>query len=620
MALAVVVAIAATALGALLGLQKNVASRAGAVQTFAVVASIVVVLGELLPESLSEIGLWALLAFGLGIAVPSIVDRVAHARARGGSKLGHAFGLEVGYLGLLVHKVGDGIGLGLFAGPMHDGHDHANVLLAIGVHSVPMTALVVLVFRSRKGVAMALVRAAGIAAAMLLGIFVPWYAEGGTFAAISPFVTAATAGLLLHVLGHFWHESGRPTAQSRLVDFAALLGAFVFLGLGGHAHAGGDHDVGARAAHALLDLTFDTAPTLLFGLVLAALLQSVGAKWPMRWTRGGSRLAQASRGAIFGAPLPVCSCGVLPLAHTFRARGAGPAFVLAFLIATPELGIDSFALTVRFLGLPFALVRLGAALLVAMVAAVIFAGVIEKRSPANSEVCSSCSTSEGSDRPWHVRALRSFDELVLHTVPWTIVGLLFAAYVQAAVPSDGLVSARGAGLDVILVSLLAVPTYVCAASATPLAAVLLDKGLSSGAVLAALLLGPATNVATVGWLRRAYGGRATFVALAGLIAVSWAIAFGLNASPLDIQPLTASGEADSHGVGATLAALALAAAALASVYRHGLRTFLGSLVGSSGHDHAHHDDAHPPHHHGHGHGHAHAHGSEDPADSLHAHG
>lgn len=600
MSLAIVVAIVATALGALLGVQKHVASRAGAVQTFAVVASLVVVLGELLPEALGEIGLWALVAFGSGIAIPALIDRIGgHDR---GERLGRDLGLEASYLGLLVHKLGDGLGLATFAGPLHAGHDHAHVLVAIGAHSVPMTALIVLVFRNRDGLALALVRAAGIAAAMLIGIFIPWYAGFGAFEAVSPYVTAATAGLLLHVLGHFWGAEGRPTAKSRWVDFSALALSSAFLFLGGHAHVGTQgEDIGARAANALFDLTLDTAPTLLFGLALAALLQSVGARWPTEWTRGGRRWTQAVRGAIFGAPLPVCSCGVLPLAHTFRSRGAGPAFVFAFLIATPELGIDSFALTVRFLGLPFALVRLGAAVLVAIVASVIFAGSLAKRPPADAHACTSCSTDRAQTAPFHRRALRSFDELVFHTLPWTLVGLLFAAYVQASVPREGLVAVGESGLDVLLVSVLAVPTYVCAASATPLAAVLLEKGLSSGAVLAALLLGPATNVATFGWLRRAYGGRATILGLSALILTSWAIAFALNFAGFRVEPLTTGSDAHGHGVIAHAAAVLLGIAALASIYRYGLRAFLGSIAFGSAADHSHHD-----------HDHDHDHGSHDP--------
>ena len=80
---------------------------------------------------------------------------------------------------------------------------------------------------------------------------------------------------------------------------------------------------------------------------------------------------------------------------------------------------------------------------------------------------------------------------------------------QATLTQDALVSMAGSGADIFVVTLLAVPSYVCASSATPLAAVLLAKGISPGAVLCGLLLGPATNLATLAWLRRAYGPRAT---------------------------------------------------------------------------------------------------------------
>jgi ribose/xylose/arabinose/galactoside ABC-type transport system permease subunit len=198
------------------------------------------------------------------------------------------------------------------------------------------------------------------------------------------------------------------------------------------------------------------------------------------------------------------------------------------------------------------------------------------------------------------RTLQHFDELLYHVGPFTIVGLIVAAYVQAALPTGAAAGLATSGLDILVVSLVAMPSYVCAASATPLAAVLLAKGFSPGAVLAGLLLGPATNVATVGFLRAAFGGRAAFLTLGGLILGVWACAFAVNQVGLPATlPPSLDPEHHEHGWLGIGASVVLALFVLRAVWRSGLRGWFASLGEALG-----------SHDHHHGHDHAHAHVSE----------
>ena len=109
---------------------------------------------------------------------------------------------------------------------------------------------------------------------------------------------------------------------------------------------------------------------LVLGLVLGAILQVIGARIPSRFFSGGTLFRQAVRGVAVGAPMPLCACGVLPVAESLRKRGAGPALVIGFLIATPELGPETFTLTLRFMGGPYAAARIFAALALALAAGV----------------------------------------------------------------------------------------------------------------------------------------------------------------------------------------------------------------------------------------------------------
>jgi uncharacterized membrane protein YraQ (UPF0718 family) len=322
--------------------------------------------------------------------------------------------------------------------------------------------------------------------------------------------------------------------------------------------------------------------------------------------QAGGSLRQALRGALVGAPLPICACGVLPVAHALRSRGAGAAFVVAFLLATPELGVESLLLTGRFLGWEFALLRLLGALLLAITAAVVVGRVLASRVEPPPAPASDLELGTG-ESGWQ-RALSQLDELFVHILPYTMVGLLAAAYAEVALDADALNGLAYGWLDVLVVTLVSVPVYVCAASATPLAAVLVAKGLSPGAALVGLLLGPATNVATLGFMRASFGLRATLGATLTAVAVTWVLAFGVNATSLIPAVALEDEAAHAHGALSYVALGLLLAWALRSVYLHGVDALFEGLrlnQGGAAHRRDHH--GHEAHGHAHG-GHGHAHG------------
>jgi len=575
------------------------------------VSALAVVVAQLLPDALASIGLWALLVFASGVIVPSLLENAA---SRLGAKHSNRWGLELGYAALLIHKVADGVGLGTYAAGAHAEHSHLEVFLAIAAHTVPVVALVAIAYHQSGGVRAVVLRCSGLAVATVAGVFLPALVPASVYATSEPWITAAVAGLLLHVVAHDWSpELKVPTsAKARALDLLAVSVGIAIVFVGGHeGHAASDTGTREQMGEALLELSLSTAPALLFGLVIGAVVTALGAKMPNRWLRSGGSLSQAFRGALVGAPLPICACGVLPLATALRQRGAGAALVVAFLIATPELGIETLALTASFVGWPFALLRLAAAIALAMLAALVIHRVT--RSSGESVEGSAFDPGESGEGTFLRRVLFAFDELLYHVAPWTVVGLIAAAYVQSVLPSESLGGFRAYGLDVGIVSLIAVPSYVCAASATPLAAVLLAKGMSPGAVLVGLLLGPATNLATVGFLRKAFGGRATFIGIGALVLGAWAMAAAVNAVGI---PIELGGVVDSqheHGWMTLVAALLLGLALVRSVWRSGLRAWLASLgegLGGGHHHHHHGHDHHGHDHHGHGH-HDHDHHDHD---------
>ncbi len=117
-----------------------------------------------------------------------------------------------------------------------------------------------------------------------------------------------------------------------------------------------------------IDLFLDSAPWLLLGLVLAGMLKMFV---PMAWMQkqlGGHGFKTVVKAAVLGAPLPLCSCGVIPAAVGLRRSGASKAATTSFLVSTPETGVDSVTVSYVLLGPFMAIVRPIAAVISAIVA------------------------------------------------------------------------------------------------------------------------------------------------------------------------------------------------------------------------------------------------------------
>lgn len=314
-------------------------------------------------------------------------------------------------------------------------------------------------------------------------------------------------------------------------------------------------------------LYLDAAPWLIVGIVAAGLVHAFVPEGTLgRWLggRGGLREFWAVvKAAVLGAPLPLCSCGVLPAAVGLRREGASKSATVSFLIATPETGPDSIAVSYALLGPMMAVVRPIAAVLSAIVAGLLTLLVTQNEvdmSPAEGSAptcasntcCSSgCATAKPAPEGLIARlvgGLRyAFGDILDDIAPWLLVGIVLAGAVGALVPPQGL-GAYGSGPGAMVVMLaVGVPLYVCATASTPIAAGLMMAGVSPGAALVFLLAGPATNIATLGVVGKDLGGRALAAYLGGIVisalGAGWLLDQMLVAWNLDVQlQMQAAGE------------------------------------------------------------------------------
>jgi uncharacterized membrane protein YraQ (UPF0718 family) len=175
-------------------------------------------------------------------------------------------------------------------------------------------------------------------------------------------------------------------------------------------------------------------------------------------------------------------------------------------------------------------------------------------------------------------AMRSgFTDMVDHTAPWILVGLIVAALLGPLLEGSWM-TRLPAGLDVLLFAAIGLPLYVCASASTPLVAVLVAAGVSPGAGLALLLTGPATNMATIGILSRLHGAR--FATSFGVVMIIAAVAVGLLVNallPASSMPVMSRASLEQTTALELISVLALTALYAASVLRRGARGFLSEL-------------------------------------------
>jgi hypothetical protein len=457
------------------------------------------------------------------------------------------------------------------------------VLVAIAIHTVPVVAILVLGFRQRSGLLASVVRAAGLALAAAAGVLLTELVPRALVHQAEPWITAIVGGLLLHVVAHDWQSEGTPTKFGRASDLAAIvlgIGLVWLAGDHGHGSHGAGLEIREELGRALLRLILLTSPALLLGLLGAALILWLG-RGRVRAPGSGSPLSQALGGSVFGAAVPVRAFGLLPWAAALHRQPAPAAFVISFLVATPELGLETLALGVRFFGWPFALSR-GVVAVAAALAAGILAAIVRRRHGGalfrSEEHGHEDAHGLGSHLLGHV------ERLLHHVGPWMLVGLVTAAYLQAALPGDALADWNGGLAAVAALTAIALPGYVSPMGATPVAAVLASKGLSPGVVLAALVIGSVLHFRVMRFWAVAYGGRSTLVATLAVIAVAWAGALSFDAMPVTVK--TDGVEALPLGWGSYLGTALLGVLVLRAVWREGLGRWLGSLGGAV-HTHAH---------------------------------
>ena len=348
-----------------------------------------------------------------------------------------------------------------------------------------------------------------------------------------------------------------------------------------------------------ITLFSEMAPFLLLGFLLAGILHVWVPNQVYVPKISKSNFASVLWAALFGVPLPICSCGVIPTSIAIRKEGASKGASVSFLISTPATGVDSILATYSLLGLPFAILRPVAAFVTALFGGVLTNFATRGESADSAELhghsavkhehhhhdhddhcecgdhddcddddhcgcgCLDCCTlahSHGNSADSTSSA--TFTEKIKETFryglvnmvgdvsKWLMIGLLLGALISAFVPNELFLALREYPiLCMICVLLLAMPMYTCATGSIPLALALVAKGITPGAALVLLMAGPATSIASMLVVGKAFGKRTLVAYLVSIAFGAMFFGFIVDTFLMDtfLSAMLPQGAADCHG-------------------------------------------------------------------------
>ena len=298
---------------------------------------------------------------------------------------------------------------------------------------------------------------------------------------------------------------------------------------------------------------------ILLGLIIAGILKQIVPSDFVSKHLGKNSLVSVIKATIFGIPLPVCSCSVVPLAKSLQKEGASRGAVQSFLISTPITGVDSIAATYSFFGWFFTIYRVITSVIIAITVGIIENLIGSKESIKDIEN-SSCGCSDGgcednkaknsftlnnsftkqkvatasfSISPDNSNNSKSktldfsiksvfnyaFNTLFKDIAKSLLFGLVLGAIFTTFMPKEMLETIYdNRFLTYLMVLIVAMPLYVCATASLPIAAAFVLSGMSAGGAFVFLSAGPATNTVTMGVVAQMFG-KKSLIIYVGTIAI-----------------------------------------------------------------------------------------------------
>jgi len=289
----------------------------------------------------------------------------------------------------------------------------------------------------------------------------------------------------------------------------------------------------AAIGRVFLDSAVEIVPLFLVALLVGALIEEfVSQRFIARFLTGKNP-GTMFLAAVVGALIPLCTCGMVPLAVALRRRGGDLKHTFGFLTAGAAVSIPVLLLTWKLIGATWLGVRLLASVALGLLAGYASVFVLRGADARSLEPVAGRDESAAMYgdtlglKPVGVTSrLRSvwgcFLGQLREYAPWVLVSLGLAAVVDVLVPGHWVHILYGQRTTVgsLLASISGIPFYFCSGAELPLVKELLSKGMGFGPATAMMLAVPIVNIPTLGVVGKWIGPRAALAYLALIVAGS----------------------------------------------------------------------------------------------------
>ena len=268
---------------------------------------------------------------------------------------------------------------------------------------------------------------------------------------------------------------------------------------------------------------------VLFGLLFAGILKQIIPDDFVIKHLGRGSVSSVVKATLFGIPLPVCSCSVIPLAQSLKKEGASKGAVQSFLISSPITGVDSILATFSFFGLIFTIFRVISSVIIAITVGLIQNFVDKDEKIIKEEVsisscgCSNSCSSSSVKKSFSIKKVffYAYVTLFVDMVKPLFIGLIFGALFTTLAPKEYTsLLFENQILTYIVIMLFSMPLYVCATASLPIAAALMLEGMSAGAAFIFLTAGPATSAITMSVVYKTLGKTSLIIYLSTISVLS----------------------------------------------------------------------------------------------------
>jgi hypothetical protein len=282
-------------------------------------------------------------------------------------------------------------------------------------------------------------------------------------------------------------------------------------------------------------LTLDMAIYIIFGIIFAGILKQVIPKDFVSKQLGNNNYSSVIKASLFGIPLPLCSCSVIPFATSLKKEGASSGSVLSFLISTPITGADSILATYGFFGWLFTIYRVITSLIIAMVAGILQNLISKETIKEEIKECTTCCCGTSCNSEVNKFSIKEVFNYAIFEVFKDFAkplfwGLIAGSIITTFMPTNMMeYLSSNIFITYLLILIFSMTLYICATASLPIAAGLIASGLSGGAAFILLSAGPATNSVTMGVVLKTLGKKALIIYLStiGIFSLIFAYIFDI---------------------------------------------------------------------------------------------